>query len=442
MWSPERTERLLQGTVATGAGLSLLAILMDQIRSERRKTMADKGRVLDASENTLYLNPVPTASQKQATLAEWTIGGFGGIGAYMLIQKAYQEMRKKQLQREVEEADRAYTESLVASTNKQAAEEEDLNVKFALSLTELLANAPKDTLFLSGLAGAAGTYGLLEHVWPKVSEKAEGVKPSKIVVKGFGTVVADGPGDGPLAQLDKARGKKMVDEELEEETAPKEEEKPVSSRPWMGNLFQKAASLTAPVNLEDYQAAAALIAFGLMENTAMKVAGNTLHAVIGSRASAGPQFSALFAESDPVDAMDLTRGGYEHYNSLSPVEKMAAVHEAFSDPMLRPTLALLTAAEMYEHDPDLCKRAQVVNADPEVSVMAAKAASLLWHSNFLLSLPKEKSASLRRAQEDMRRQMGTLSVSDSEDSQGESDKADEAYQTDDDPIDRFMAGKK
>lgn len=442
LWSPERTSRLVQGTVATGAGLSLLAILMDQIRSERRKTMAsEKGRVLDEGTGTLTITPPsPTFGKKKyATFTEWIGGGAAGLGTYWLLQKAYQELRKKQLQKEIEEEEAAYSQSLQDSVNpeKFAA----LNSKVATNMWEIISGALQDSMILPGLLSAAGTYGLMEHTWPRVKEKAEGTKPNKIVVKGYGTVIADGPGDGPLAQLDKERGKQMVDDTLKGELPA--EVSGQERRPSAAQTMAKAAALVAPVGEVDYKCAAEMLTFLLCEYPQLKEARSALPALIAAHASSPAATVEILKEAGVEAAIESSKGNDLAYYAFPHFEKRAAIHQAFSSPVLAPALATLAVAELAEVDSDLAKRAMVLNEDPEMSLMCTKAAALFWQGEILAADPSMlKTAASKELQNDMRRQMGTLSISESKDSDGTMDEADAAYKNSGDPIDAFLAGKK
>lgn len=439
LWTPERQTRLLQGTIATGTGLALLAALMDQVRSERRKTRASAGgRVLEEGGGTLTISPPPPKPPryKAATFTEWVGGGAAGLGAYWLIQQAYQEMRRKQLQAEIAEEEEAYTKSLQDSV--APAKVAHAHAKVATSLMEILTSALQDTMILPGLLSAAGTYGLLEHTWPKVKEKAEAGKPKKIVVKGHGTVIADGPGDGPLAQLDKEKGKQMV-EGLKPDTAPLPGESP---RPKATEVMTKAAALEAPITNFDYKCAAEMLTFVLCEYPELRKAASALPTLIGACADNQGQLETLVKEAGVLEAVELSKGVAESYYALPHFEKRAAIHRAFSSPLLAPALTTLALAELNEVDSDLAKRAKVLHEDPEMSLVSVKAAALLWQGEIIAANPDNlKSAAAQEMQQDMRRQMGTLGLSETRDEDGTEDSSDKAYQDKKDPIDAFLAGK-
>lgn len=434
-WGSTRTEQLMGGTAALGGGLALLAILNDQIRSNRRKSRASSGKVL---EDTISISPLA----KGATVTEY-LGGMGvGAGAYWLVQKAYQEMRRKQLAAEIADEEKGYTNNLIESVaTKQAT-----GGIPTPSGWELLANIPKDLMWLPALAAGAGTYGLLEHTWPKVSEKGEVGKPKKIVVKGYGTIMADGPGDGPLAQMDKERGSKMVGRTLKaEEQAAPAEQAPASRPSWMGHVLPKAASLVCPVGKDDAHCAAAMMTFLLAEQPALKLAHSGLVSLIGAHLSDPAKAETLVKEAGLLTAIELSKGEDSRYYELNPMDKRAACWQAFASPVLGPCLATLAVAELEEFNPDLSKRARVVNNDPFYGTIAMKIAALTWQAEILLTEESGslvKSAAAASMAGEMRRQMGTLGISDSKDVDGSMDDADDAYSDESDPIDEFMAGKK
>lgn len=436
-WGPRRSEQLFGGLAATGAGIALLSILNDQIRSQRRKIQADKGKVL---EDTLVISP---PGYKQATLTQWIAGLGAGAGTYYLIQKAYQEMRRKQLAAEIAAADSQYGGALEESMapvspppkQKRAAE------GYGPSVWEMIKGMPADTLWIPALAAGVGTYGLLEHTWPKVSEKAEAGKPRKIVVKGYGTVMADGPGDGPIAQLDKERGSRMVKKEVVADEVA--EARPSTS--WLGNALGKAASISCTVGVDDQLCAASMMTFLLAEQPALKLAHSGLVSLLGAHAQDGRATEQLVKEAGLMAAIELSKGADDHYYNLTPMQKRAAVHQAFSSPVMRPGILTLAISELAETNPDLSKRAQVVSDDPVYSQMMTKIASLTWQTEIVLADEAgelDKSAAASSMAADMRRQMGTLGISESEDADGQMDDADDAYSDETDPIDQFLAGDK
>ncbi len=449
-WSPARTERLLRGSVATGAGLAMLSILWDQIRSARRKNKADAGKVLDDGKGTIEIQ-LPGPGMKVATGIEWIGGGAAALGTYLLIQKAYQDLRERQLKKEIEEAGGEHANALgsLSPQNKVAAIE-----KLALGVSEVVTNAPKDTLFISALLAAAGTYGLMENTWPSVSEKdvANKARPKRIVVKGHGTVIADGPGDGPLAALDKAEEKTWVQRLMNPfgaKTTPRpqasaqvdkeEVDGPATNlrRPSTVEM-EKAASLECSIGKADQQAAAAMLAYCLSVDPRCKEASALLD-IVGSHYFAPEKTEDLVKEAGIFQAIELSKGGKDIYEGLPAFEKRAAMHYAFRSPVLSPVLATLTIAELEELHPDMRKRAQVVAADPIYSHLGTKLASLLWSFESAAiddSLAcNEKVAAMRQ---DAKRQMGTLGLSESEDAGGDVDEADEVYAASEDPIDTFL----
>lgn len=421
-WTPERSEKLLRGTVTTGVGLSMIAILLDQMRSAKRRENALKGKVLDDGQGTITISP----PGKTATFTEWVLGGAAGVGTYALIQKLYGEIRRKQLQKEIEEADKAYTNTLQESVNqpfKKAGHEKE-----ALSPWEILLNLPKDTFFLPALLSAGATYGLLENTYPKVKEKPDKVKPRQIVVKGFGTVHADGPGDGPLGQADKEMAKQWAENY-------QAEREPALEQP-----MAKAANLVAPITDKDYKCAAAMLVYLLGEQPSVKSAATGLFGLIGEYHRDSEKVASCVGDVDAFGVLDLTKGGDFFYHSLPTFEKRAAVQKAFDNPKLSPMLTVLALGELEELSPDLGKRAKALNTDTTLSAMGTKLAALIWQAEASEAGVSKESA-VSGFQEDMRRQLGTLGLEESKDAEGVVDESDAAYSAKGDPIDQFMAGK-
>lgn len=415
LWTPARTERLWRNGIGLGAGTALLGILYDQVRTQRRKQQAMDGNMGDTLTLTL-----PPPVQKVATVPELMGGLAAAGGTYYLLSQLYAKLREKQLKSEIAEADSGYTKNLQQSVDKQG------------SVGEVLANLPGDLLWMSALASGVGTYGLLNHTWPEVGSKDRPGKPKKIVVKGYGTVVADGPGNGPLAEVDKAKGHEVAENVLEQEPLVAEERPMVPLR--------KAAAVECPFGRDDERNAAAFLTLSLSRFPSLKMASSALIAVIGSHHANPEAVETLVKQAGFEAAVEASKGGWDVYESLPELGKRAAIWRAYGSPLLSGPLALLALSELNEVSPDMCKRAQVVAADPGYSTVLTKIASIEWQVDTMSRPDLDKSASFGDFQEDMRRQMGTLDISESVDTGGAEDTADGAYQSSKDPIDIFMAG--
>ncbi len=426
-WEPQRVEQLWRGAIAGGAGLSLLAVLWDQLRSRRRAMQADKGQVLEGEPATINLAP---SSLKIASPIDWAGGAAVAAGTYWLIQKAYKELRKKQLAQEIAEADEAHTQALAAG--KAARFEQSQKVASGM-FWELLANSPKNTFFIPAVLAAGGAYGLLENTWPRVSEKGEKPKTKKIVVKGFGTVHADGAGDGPLAELDKQRGKEMVREVLGDDEA-------VSPRPSPAMALDKAA-FVVEVGEDDHKNSVAMLGYLLAEDPRMYKRSALLD-LVAAHYEAPDQVRSLFAETGPLDAAELSKGARFRYADWKPIEKRAAWHAALQAPSFGPSLAVWTLAELEELNPDLRKRAQAVVNDPWAYAVGTKCASLFWSAENAYASYEGDNEKVAALQESARKQMETLDLLESDDSQGNVvDTADSVYSSKEDPIDNFLLGR-
>lgn len=439
-----KTEHMWQGSMATAAGLSALAVLYDQVRSNRRKNKAMVGS--DDGTMTIDLPPAKQANVYDQMLTTAAVGGL----TYAGLSKLYQSIRKKQLEQEVEEADQRHTQALAqaaalpkTAANPPAAAAPSGTAGFGVS--DYLSGAPPALYHLAMLAAGAGTYGLLEHTFPRVSDKRTAGRPRKIVIKGFGTVIPDGPGNGVLAQADKAREKKVVEQQLQQPTAPAALEAEANAQNNQQEQdFRKAAAITMPVGVEDLRCAAAMCAVVLGHQPAMKEASSSLIGLIGLRHRDPEALEDLIKQAGFDAAFELSKSGWDVYEGLDALDKRAAAYAAFSDPKLAPTLSLLAVSEMREAFPDLDKRAQVVNADPGYSALTAKFASLFFQTDALRmdDCGMVKSAASAVFTKDMRKQMGALGVNEPTGTGGEVESGNAAYHSKADPIDDFMAGRR
>lgn len=426
----QKTERLWQGGAALATGISMLAILHDQIRSMRRQRKSLKGDPATGKAVVLRLPEMKVANAFDSLLTTAAVGGLTYVG----WQKLYQELRRRQLEKEVEQADRAHTQVLQESVKKASGP--------GFSLWDYLKSTPQGIMHLAALAAAGGTYGLLESTFPRAKEKEQPGKPRKIVIKGFGTVHADGPGDGALGELDKLKAKdkakKMQEAPVLLGGAPEQLTQSESAE----ENWQKAA-MEMPVGLADERYAAAMLTAILAEQPQLKLAKSPLLGLIGSHAYNLNATETLLKEAGAEAAIAASEHGYDVFDSMSYAEKQAAINQAFSSRALSPTLTALALAELQEVSPDLAKRARVVADDPGYSALLTKFASLFYQVEALQLCEQqtEKSAALQQLHNGLQEQMGSLGLSGSVDAGGEVEEQDSAFKKTEDPINAFMAGK-
>lgn len=399
--------KLYGGSAATGAGLALLATLVETLRSEKRRRKAREG----SGSGTLTLQ-LPT--RKEAVFTQLLGGAAIGGTSYLVVRKLLNKMREAQLKEEAEKAQEAYLRKLV---------EPEGEIKTAvfdkIKLLDFLHDIPLDIFTIGALGGGIGTYGLLNSTFPRVKEKGEADgRPKKIVVKGYGTVLADGPGDGPLGRREE-NGAVDPGAPATEAGEGGDDVKEVKKD------LRKAATIECGFGYDDHLAAAELLCRALTVGNHTDKRANSLKAWLGYGLVNGSDRMEDFVKEAGVAALlELLDGEQVLFNEASDAEKTAAISGALASEALAPTTALLAMAELHEVCPAVTE-AVVKLADDEVTMITGtKLAAVL--------LGIEKTAN---------DDSPTLGLSVFHDRDGEVEEADAVYGGKADPIDKFLSSK-
>ena len=198
----EDTKKLVYGALAAGGGLGLLRVLADMVHDDRARAAAAKLEGDDVVAVTLPEKKEKKSAliEKNAVAAELLMAVAAGLGGYYIPTRIGDILRKKRLKKEIENAESAYLRKLQVQKDesdnleKTSADEEPLRTG-GVGPGTILADLPVDWLWLAALSSGIGAYTLLDHIYPEIKRKRR-LKPKKVVVKGYGTVFSDGPGDG------------------------------------------------------------------------------------------------------------------------------------------------------------------------------------------------------------------------------------------------------
>jgi hypothetical protein len=380
--TPEEKRKLYSTGIYGGLGLAATSILIDLWRSHKRyakaKELKDENQAL-----RLYLpgygdteKAEKLASEpllKQAGLTEWLIAALLGGATYYGTNTAYRGIRKDQLDKEIEEESKQYVDSL-QGLGKVAFDD-----------------IPKDLFYLGLLAGGAGTYGILENTFPTVKEKPMAGQPKKIVVRGFGTVKSDKKqgdliplkdmirqyrslfGKDPSQSLAKQRreiASPPEEPQDKEEKRPSEEEKEE----------QLKAAFWVPFGKVDYQKAACFAALCC----ASRCVDSSPLAEIFGRAIEDKSAARMETAADELGMLgliDSCKGSWQIYKAASESEKIAAVSVVMASGTLRPSIAMLTAAEIADFSPSLAKQARELLEDESLGILGVKVASSMFENS-------------------------------------------------------------
>jgi hypothetical protein len=360
----EQKSNLYQSALFGGGSIAAAAILADMLRSHKRK--ADAKNMKQDKALTLYM-PSPSDQKvasdenlKEAGLSHMIVASLLAGGTFYGANALYTKMRKEQLKKEVEEESQQYINAL--SQPQQP-------MKTAAGMFENLADIPRSILLLSFLAGGAGTYGVLENTFPKVSEKPAPGTPRKVVVKNFGTLFTDDRTGQGIADRDK----KVVKQELEKNDTDREED---SKDPTQTAVAPPASDRWFRFGQADHQKAAAYTALICAKR---EMENNPLAQLMG-RIIQDKSASLMVRDLEHMDFLGLissAKGCETAYKSASEGRRVAAALTLFGNPMLKASAATLLVGEMHDFNPGLSKIARSVADDYSLSIVATKLASAL-----------------------------------------------------------------
>jgi hypothetical protein len=431
--TPDQTARFWRGSLMTGAGLASLAALIDLHRSAQR---AHKAKEKDP-DGALVLHIPSPAEVEEGPRKRASDPGYGmiftklGVGlgltgvSYALLQSLYNKQRKRVLNRELQDAATAYVQELSPQSMKFA--------QAPPSLWDWAKSMSLDTALATALLGGVGSYAILNNTFPAtaVPEPAAG-RPKKIVVKNFGTVHADGPGNGPLGKTPSKTFPKADDSEKSDERPAETVERPEE--------LAKAASITLEVRPQDRIHALELLSTVTSTPAWADGSSNIVADFVGARARDKQAFDEAVGQG--VDPLDLMVGGGDYFRTLDESERALAIKEAAASPRMRPLLATYAMSELNELHPGIARAAAKLAHTPEFEARLSKAASVLYAGLCydMLSGPGKQASALK---DRWAKEQGTLDLQKPEESGGDSaDDADSAFSGRLDPIDAFMLGRK
>lgn len=312
--SKELIKNYLVGGAAMGGSAALLTSLINYINTLKQQAPADKEREDD---ETLYLNLDKQANAESSGPMDLAAGGLalsGGLlstlGTYALVRKLYQNIKRKQLQEELDRAQQTFLES---------AKEESQLKKAAMggspmSLTELTWSSPVALALLSAIAAGALTNKALDKTFPRV-KKPKDTAPKRIVIR------------------------KNPEEQQEEEEK---------------NAYDKVASA------EQYDDGLEFLTHLCMgsKSAAESELVDIVHAVAQGR---GPDLTSHILEYGFDSAMDTIKGASEV--KITPSQKQAAISYCVKSAALNPIVSMLAAAEYNDMAPKFTKIASLQNEE-------------------------------------------------------------------------------
>jgi len=363
--TPEQRKSLYMGGLYGGTGVAAAAALIDLLRSHKRKAKAQENKGKD--DLVLYLPGYEpkTASEgqfKEAGIGELLLASMLAGGSYYATMAAYKKWRKDQLKSEVRDQSHHYVDVLKQPKEKAAL--------IKLEPGRLAA----DLMLIGALAGGAGTYGILENIFPRPSEKPPSGNPKRIVVKGFGTVHADDKPNKVMIKKDEARQQQAL--QAKTEAAEPSVELDQDQRE---DVELAKAAVWYPFGPADHVKAAALGTVVCAENPEAGGLRDLLGRVIREKSADSVVRDVM--DADFFYAIATSKGSDSDYKAASDLEKTKAALQLLSEPRVAPSLAILVQSELHDMHPGIAKMACVVSEDKVTQCLLIKIGSALLEGN-------------------------------------------------------------
>lgn len=308
--SKELIKNYLIGGAALGGSGALLTSLVNYINTLKQQVPADKDKEDD---DTLYLN-VDKSANESAGATDLAAGGLaltGGLlstlGTYALVRKMYQNIKRKQLQEELDQAQQSFL-----TDAQQEADAKSAAAGKPMGLAELAWSAPTAFTLLSAIAAGALTNKALDKTFPRV-KKPKDSSPKRIVIR-----------KNPK----------------EEEEKDKEEE--------------KVASVEQADDALEF-----LMHLCMGSKSASQ--SDLVDIVYATAQGRGPELISNILEYGFDSAMDTIKGASEI--AITPVQKQCAISYCVKNSALNPVVTLLAAAEYNDMAPKFTKIASLQNED-------------------------------------------------------------------------------
>lgn len=342
----ERSLGLIKNYTAGGAALGGSAALLTSLVNYLKMLKSDADEPTDTSndDDTLYLNmpattPTPPQSfggrRKMAGADDLLSGGLamtGGtlatIGSYALIKKVYQNIKRKELQAQLDSAQ----QSFVGAADQEATQGKMAAIAPAagapMGLGQIMYSAPVAFTLLSAIASGALSNVALNKTFPAV-KPTQNIAPKKIVI----------------------RRKKPAD--VNQNSIPDEEETKTAA----SHSEDDGLELVTHLVLNSKSASASEVS-------------DIVHAVASGRHN---EFVNTLLTYGMDTAMSTIKGA--SMDTLDKTSRVLAVGQCIKSAALRPIFSMLVAAEYNDMAPHFFKIASLQT--PEDTEVLVKIASIL-----------------------------------------------------------------
>jgi hypothetical protein len=314
--SKELIKNYLIGGAAIGGSGALLTSLINYINTLKQQVPDDTDKEDD---DTLYLNVGKSANENESSgpldLGAGGLALTGGLlstlGTYALVRKLYQNVKRKQLQEQLDQAQQAFIENAqqeAQAKNAAAAGE-------PMGLRELIWSSPVAFTLLSAIAAGALTNKALDKTFPRV-KKPKNTAPKRIVIR---------------------KNPKEEQEDDEENMA-----------------YAKSASVDQSDDALEFLVHLCMGSKSAAQSELVDI----VHATAQGR---GPELATHILEYGFDSAMDTIKGASEI--NITPIQKQCAISYCVKSASLNPVVALLAAAEYNDMAPRFTKIASLQNEE-------------------------------------------------------------------------------
>jgi len=324
----ERSKQLIKNYIAGGAALGGSAALASSLVNYIKMLKEDQEPKTPDDDDTLYVNlptnkvatAAPASNKPGAT--DLLAGGLavsGGalsvLGSYALVRKMYQQMKKKQLQEQLDSAQQTFLTSAEEEAQQYADKNAAANPSGTpMGLGELLTSAPVAFTLLSALAGGALTNVALDKTFPSIKKK-EGLDPKKVILR-----------RPKVEGGEENEEQEFINEKYQDGIQPDQE---------------KLASA------EDYEDALEfLVGIAINHKSASNNVSDLIHAVATGRKN---EFINNMMEHGLDTALETVKGA--SLNNISIVDKRLAIGLCVKSAVLQPVLGIMAAAEYCDMAP-------------------------------------------------------------------------------------------
>lgn len=331
---------------AAGLGAAALTSAANYIKYLKKRSQREKDTSFD--DDTMYVD-VPLDKKAGIGTGVALAGGtMSALLAYMAGRKVYQRVKKKSLQKDLDQAQQMYMTTLSdeAMGKNASSVEEVLKPRRAVGTLETLMSMPVAMSLLTGLASGVVANKTLNHYIPPADAKGKRIKPKKMQVRY--TI-----GGKPIGVSDSVPVDGEEDEEVKKLASMNEEDE-------VDFIVNEA---------ERRQAVAFLCDISLSMEKSGSFLPDLVYAVADGRIK---EIEDNVANFGPSTAMDMIKGASD--TDIPLTAQRIAVNLIVGSDVLRDTAAIIASTDIVENCPSFFKIATTLPETDSVAVFKLAAA--------------------------------------------------------------------